>query len=57
MNKKILRDESTPAGKKIWAAVDRAAAKAPKVVRDRLMGLDLTALLDRIDKTDYGYQP
>ncbi len=28
-DKRTLRDESTPIGRQIWAAVDKAAAKAP----------------------------
>jgi hypothetical protein len=31
-----LRDESTPEGKKIWAAVDRAAARAPEYIKRKL---------------------
>lgn len=29
VEKRTLRDESTPIGKEIWGAVDKAAAKAP----------------------------
>lgn len=32
----ILRNESTPEGKKIWEAVDNAAAKAPNWLREKI---------------------
>jgi len=34
--KRTLRDESTPKGREIWKAVDRAAARAPEWMKKRL---------------------
>lgn len=33
---KVLRDESTPEGKAMWAVVDRTAAKCPEWVKRKV---------------------
>jgi len=37
---KKLRDESTESGRRIWAAVDKAASRAPQWVKDRLAAIE-----------------
>jgi hypothetical protein len=34
--KRTLRNESTPKGREIWKAVDKAAARAPEWMKKRL---------------------
>lgn len=40
-SRRTLRDESSPKGREIWRAVDKAAAKAPEWLRKRVEAVPL----------------
>lgn len=40
---RTLRNESTDAAKKIWKAVDNAAAKAPTWLREKIEGAPISS--------------
>ena len=36
MNRRVLRDDTNPYGKKVWGVVDRAAERAPEFAKRKL---------------------
>lgn len=47
---RLLRNDSTPEGKAIWDAVDKAAARAPWWVKQRLGVADRDARIRELDR-------
>lgn len=54
---KLLRDESTPEARKMWAVVDRVAAKCPKWAKQKIDEAWERKMEERLGCRSFGRSP